>query len=508
MRSKRIYLVLGGMIALLAAACGTSATDEDTQELQELRIADPGFLVGIDSDDGQSGYALTGYGIGETLMRVDTDMSLQPWVAESIEWLDPLTLKVTIRDDVTFWDGSDVDAAAVVASFERSLENNPATAGFLPEGTEFETSGNELTIKTKEPVGALANNLASYNLVIKKESSSGEPIYTGAYRPEDYVVNESVRLVAYDGYRDPPGVESVFIRHIPDENTRRLALQSGDIDIAYDVLPTSGESLDGAGFNVVTSPTANQIMMLLNTNQPPMDDPAVRQALSLAIDRAALVESVLDGAGSPAEGIVQTSLGFEGVQELYTFDMDAAMSTLEAAGWTTGADGVRVKDGQRLEFTLSYYTQRAQLEPIATILQGELDQAGFAVQIENVADIVTAVAENDFTATLWSATTAATGEVGGFLSNQYVAGPERHRSDALEQLVGAYQSTQETTERQNLFAEIQAVAADEVPVIPLVSPEKLVATTDAAAEVFTPHPLENYRFTPGISIHEPTRSDT
>jgi len=492
---------LGVMVALVLTVTGCGSSESEASA-DELRIADPGFLLALDSDDGQSGYAMIGYGIAETLMRVDNEMRIQPWIAESADWIDPLTLKVTLRDDVTFWDGSEVDAEAVMASFERSLERNPAAASVLPEGTRFEASGNELTIVTKEPVGALINNLASYHLVVKKESEGGDPVYTGAYQPEDHVANESVRLVAHEGHRDPPDVGSLFVRHIADENTRRLALEAGDVDIAYDVLPTSGKSLETAGFKVVSSPTANQIMMLLNSNRKPLDDPAVRQALSLAIDRDGLVQAVLEGVGTPAEGIVQTELGIEGVQELYRHDMDEAATVLEEAGWVAGADGVRERNGERLQLTLSYYTQRAQLEPIATILQGELGKAGFEIEVENVADIVTAVAENDFTATLWSATTVATGDVGPFLAANYAPGADRHKSKRLEDLVAEYLSVSDAERRLEIFGEIQSVAAEEVPLIPLVHPEKLVATTEAAAGRFTPHPLENYRFTPGFSIHD------
>lgn len=503
MHITRVHLVLGCLAALLASACGASATEED---IQELRIADAAFIVGLDSDDGESGYALTAYGIAETLTRVDRDMSLAPWIAESYEWLDPLTLEVTIRDDVTFWDGTKVDAEAVAASFERSLERNPATAQFLPEGTSIEANGNDLTIRTTTPVAALPNNLAHYSLAIKTETASGDPIYTGAYRFEDYVASESVRLVAYEEHREPPGVASLFVRHVPDENTRRLALQSGDVDMVTDVLPASARSLESEGFEVASSNTANQIMMLLNTTRPPFDDPAVREALSSAIDRSALVESVLDGSGAPSEGIVPSELGIDGVQDLYTFDLDAATSTLDSAGWRLGAGGVREKGGRRLEFTLYYYTRRAELEPIATILQGELEKAGFEVAIENVADITTTVAEHDFAATLYSATTATTGDLGRFISNYYTPGPERYENSDLAQLVGEYTSTQDAEERRRLFEEIQAVAADDVPVIPLVTPNKLVVMTETAARMFTPHPLENYRFTPGVSIHEPAAS--
>src|ERR1700738_2584462 len=147
----------------------------------ELHVAENQFPTSLDADVGFAGYSLISYGVAEALMRITPDMRVAPWLAASLDQIDELTWRAAIRPGVTFWDGTPVDAAAVKASLERSLDKQPGAASLLPVGTTLAAEGQILTISLPTPVGSLPNNLAAYSLTIKKLDADGGAIYTGPF---------------------------------------------------------------------------------------------------------------------------------------------------------------------------------------------------------------------------------------------------------------------------------------------------------------------------------------
>ncbi len=95
-----------------------------------MRFAEPFLAASLDADSGSSAaYNLQAVGAAECLMRFNASLQLEPWIAARFDRVDDLTWKITLRDDVTFWDGSPCDAAAVRDSLLRTIEKQPATAG-------------------------------------------------------------------------------------------------------------------------------------------------------------------------------------------------------------------------------------------------------------------------------------------------------------------------------------------------------------------------------------------
>lgn len=469
----------------------------------ELRVAENQFPTSLDGDLGFAGYSLMSYGIAETLMKVTPQMKVEPWIAERIEQTDPLTWRITIRGDVTFWDGARVDAAAVKASLERSIEKQKgAVASLLPPGTQFIADGQVLTLKTPEPVGPLPTHLAAHNLTIKKVGPSGELIYTGPYRYENYVERTSLTLTAYEAYRGGKArTRMIRIRYIPDVNTRVLALQSGDVDIAHAILPSQVNQLQTAGFQVTALPFGRQNDMILNVRRPPLDDVKVRQAISHAIDRQTLLTGVMKDAGTVALGLAPENIGLNGVVRSQKFDQAEASRLLDEAGWTRGADGIRVKDGRRLGFTLGFYASRAELEPLATVIRDQLKAVGMEIKLENYPDINTTVANSAFDATMYSYGVAPYGDVGRAIATLYTpsgTNKDRYSNSEVNNWYKQYTAAADAGKRQELFRQMQELVGRDVPVVYVVNPYQIVAA--AKGVVFTPHPLENYKIDTLIGI--------
>lgn len=472
-------------------------TSEPRTSKGELRIAESTFPTSLDGDKGFAGFSLMGYGIAEALTRVTPEMKIVPWVAEKVEQIDSQTWNVTIRDDVTFWDGSKVDAAAVKASLERSLAEQPGTATLLPNGTTMTANGQVLEFNTPVPVGAFESHLASFNFSIKKITPDGKIIYTGPYMYEDFVERTSVTLRAYPDYRGgPPRSEAIYVRYIPDINARLLALQAGDVDMAYALLPSHIAQLQEAGFKVHNFTYGRQDDIILNVTRAPLDDVNVRRAISLAIDREVLVEGVMEGMATPAYGFAPENIGLDGILKTQTFDRAEAERLLDQAGWTKETDGMRAKDGVPLAFTLGFYSDsRPELEPLATAIKDQLKAVGMDVGLEQFAKINTTVAENAFDATMYSYTVAPFGDLDRALGTLYTpsaTNKDRYNNPRVNALFDQYNQKVDPSARAQVLQEIQNVIGEDVPVVYVVNPNQIVATS-SKVKGYTPHPLENYK---------------
>ncbi|HEU4321556.1 MAG TPA: ABC transporter substrate-binding protein [Roseiflexaceae bacterium] len=503
--SRRAFLggLTGAAGSVLLAACGAAGTTRQpapgagAAPQRPLRIAENQFPTSLDGDAGFAGYSLMSYGIAEALMRVTPEMTVVPWLAQRLEPLDPRTWRVTLRDGVVFWDGSPVDAQAVGRSFERSVQQQAgATAALLPPGTTFRADGLTLDIQTPEPVGAMAQNLASFYLTIKRVGADGGISYTGPYQPVDFVEKTSLELRAFPAYHSGPvATPSIAVRYIPDVNTRALALQSGDVDIAHALLPSQIEQLKAGGFQVHAFPFGRQNDIILNVTRPPLDDRDVRRAIALAVDREALLKGVLGGVGTPAYALAPANLGLSGVVDTQRYDRAEAERLLDAAGWARGADGMRAKDGGRLAFGLGFYSSRAELEPLAVAIKDQLRAVGIDVQVEQFPDINTTVAGNGFDATMYSYGVAPNGDIDRAIALLYTpsgSNKERYSNPRVNELFAQLGRTADPARRQRLLGEIQTLVGEDVPVVYVVNPFQIVALSPQVLG-FTAHPLENYK---------------
>ncbi len=485
-----------------ASPDGSPSTTEPRTSKGALRVAESTFPTSLDGDKGFAGFSLMSYGIAESLTRVTPEMKIVPWVAEKLERVDSQTWNVTIRDDVTFWDGSKVDAAAVKASLERSLAEQPGTAALIPTGTTMSTNGQVLEFKTPSPVAAFESHLASFNFSIKKVMPDGQILYTGPYKYEDYVERTSVTLRAYPGYRGgPPRSEVIRVRYIPDINARLLALQAGDVDMAYALLPSHISQLQAGGFQVHTFPYGRQNDIILNVTRAPLDDVNVRRAISLAVDREVLVQGVMEGMATPAYGFAPENIGLKSILNTQKFDPAEAERLLDQAGWTKETDGMRTKDGKPLAFTLGFYSDsRPELEPLATAIKDQLKAVGMDVGLEQVAKINTTVAENAFDATMYSYTVAPFGELDRALGALYTpssTNKDRYSNSRVNELFERYNQTVDSGQRAQVLQEIQKLIGADVPVVYVVNPNQIVAASPNV-KGYTPHPLENYKIDPAL----------
>ncbi|MGH2598196.1 MAG: ABC transporter substrate-binding protein [Dehalococcoidia bacterium] len=465
-------------------------------------MADNIFASTLDSDAGGN-YVLVSWGVGETLTRTTPQMRIEPWLAQSLESIDPLTWRLTVRSDAVFHDGTPCDAVAVKASLERTLDKVAATTAFLPKTTALEPNGNVLTIRTPTPTPLLPNYLALWYFVIQKTPAQGQPVHTGSYIPRDFVANESATLVANAAYRGgPPRTAGLKLRFIDDVNARVLALQAGDVDLAQQLLPSHVNSLKAAAFKVESLPYSRQNVILLNTTRPPLDDVAVRRAVSLAIDRQLLIEGVMDGVGSPAHAIAPDSFGLPGIINTQRFDLAEAKRILDDAGWRAGSDGIRQKAGRALAFTLGSYENRAELPPLSVAIKDQLRAAGMDATLEKFPDINQIVANNAFEATMYSYLAIPHGDIQRALVSLFLPGAtnrDRYSNERLNAIYEEYEQTFDAGRRQAMAQEMQEIIAQDVPVVYVINPYQIVAMSKKVSG-YTPNAQEFYKYDAEVRI--------
>jgi peptide/nickel transport system substrate-binding protein len=462
-------------------------------ERLEIRVASA-FLPGS-LDPASEGYTLIQRGVAETLTRVGHDQTIEPWLAESVELVEGATWEIVLRDGITFWDGEAVTSKHVVDALQRHWDEQPASKNFLPETTEIEIVDDLiLRLTLPEPNSGLPHNLAAPQLVIHKMDDE-DAIMTGPYVPVTLRADDELVLVSYDDYwGGTPPASQVIVQRVSDGNARELAVQAGDVDIITEASPESAATADG-DVRSVTVDSTRVHFMILNHQQAPMDDPAVREAIDRTIDRQELNEVALGGLGGEITSIIPPGIGIETPDQIEV-DTDRAAQILDEAGWETGDNGIRVKDGESLEFLLYTYPGRPELTPIAVSIQDQLNRIGFDVSIQEVDDIIETINGTDFQASMFSMNMLPTGDPAYAL--QIAAGSDgssnygNYHREEFDALLEAIQVAEPGQDRDALILQGQQMLADDHASVFLISAPRAIVYRSDRLETPELHPSEMY----------------
>jgi peptide/nickel transport system substrate-binding protein len=347
------------LFALLLVALPVSAQDLLRIGVQAPFVVDPDYLfLGPNMAAARQ--------IFDSLVGRDSEARWTPALAVSWRQVDPLTWEFKLRHGVTFQDGTPFTAADVVATISRvtSIPNNPSP--YTPNlrtvaGTEI-VDPFTLRILTDRPNPTLPGQFTNIFIIaahLAKEpaeaSSSRIAVGTGPYKVISFRYGEGMTLERYDGYWGPhPAYQHVQVKVISNDGAREAALLSGDIDLMENVPPDDVARLKANKAVTVFARPADRVVFLLpNTGantlpllqdkdgkplaSNPLRDLKVRQAVSAAIDRTALVERVLSGQGVPSVEIVPEGfLGFTPGVTVPKADPAGARKLLASAGFPDG----------------------------------------------------------------------------------------------------------------------------------------------------------------------------
>ncbi|MBV6658664.1 MAG: peptide-binding protein [Devosiaceae bacterium] len=441
------------------------------------------FLAsGLDPAQGSNGWALVTHGIAEQLFRVSRHGEVVPNLASSAEQQADGSWLVTLAADRFFSDGTPVTAELVAAALNRTGEANAsarATAGRLTfEALDSAT----LRVTSEQPTPILPSILAEWAFPIYLETE-GDPLFTGPFAVEQFDAGTSIAMVPNAFYADADGRPDVTIRRIADGQSMALAFASGEVDMAFNLPVETLSMFEGDEDRAVTSfPVAYQYMMWMNTSSPALSDVRVRRAIDLAVNRDDLVLAAR--AGQPATGAFAAAYPFAAEGPL-PHDPEAAAQLLDDAGWAMGSDGVRSKDGERLELTLWAYPQRPDLVTFQPVIRAALSDLGIAVTTQVTESPGDVAGSGAFDLFLWAQHTAPAGDPGLFLSLFFETGSARNysawSSEAYNATIEALRTAIDPAERIALAQQAQELIAEDAPVAFLVTPEWHVGLSERLA---------------------------
>ncbi len=452
-----------------------------------------------------AGWACIRYGIGETLFRYSDSMEMEPWLAAGYEIADELTWIITLRDDVAFTSGRKMDGEAGKECLEQLIEVHDRARGDLMIDT-ITADGQTVTIKTQAPKPALLNYLSDpYGCMIDMQAgitADGIAVGTGPYRAVSLVSGEELKLEKNENYwNGEPGFEEIIVRAISDGDTLTMALQSGEIDGAYGLPYASYPLFQNEDYTISGCATSRAFFIHMNFESPVIQEAAVRKALAMGIDKEGFVNTLLDGNGYAAAGPYPANVPFGGgAVKTEGYDPEGARRVLENAGWAdSDGDGIREKNGKKLEIRWLTYPSRQELPLLAEAAQAALKDIGIAVSIQCTADHNRLRRDPGAWDVYASAmVTAPTGDPEYFFTTHCLDGSSanngRYHSDRLEELEKELAETFDTARREELAVLMQQAILDDNAFI-FCSHLKMSMISRAGVTGLTAHPCDFYEIT-------------
>ena len=373
--------------------------------------------------------------IHDNLINRDYDGSFKPALAE--KWdisSDGKVYTFTLKKGVKFHSGKDFSSADVKYTFERWLNTEKSPTSFAIKPIDKIEAPDPQTVRftLKEPYNIFLDQLAGAWAVMlnqatvdKAGSDYGITVAdgTGPYKFVSWTRNQKIVLARNDAYtwgssmfqnQGPAYVDGVEIRIIPEDNTRLAEFQAGNVHLVQDVPQGDVERLNTTpGVSIVKYDQLQTSYLGFNTRKPPFDDPRVRQAVNLAINRDEIVTGANFGLGAPARTMLTPSTPFYWAgsdQAAPTFDTAKAGALLDQAGWSPGTGGIREKDAQQLILPLWI------INPGTAVLQAQILE-------QQLAKIGVKVDTKQYEQTAWFAA-ARSGEQVGFIIGIFFENPD------------------------------------------------------------------------------------
>ncbi len=436
----------------------------------------------------------------------DTDTEIEPCLAESWDVSDDgLTYTFHVMEGLKFSDGSDVTAEDWQWTFERAMAATDSNWYACVENIESVECPDDTTviITTKEAAASTLANLSIFEVGVQSKAHFDEvgeeeyvnagPIGTGAYKLKEWVKGEYMTFEANPNYRVEglPLTPEIEFRVVPDDNSRVIQLQGGDIDVADSVPFSSMQQLEGdANCEPHPDPATMVYWISLNTQNEYLSNQTVREALYQATDAQEIVDMVSYGYCEPAGSIVSaTSQYCDTSLEPPSADVDAAKALLEEAGYPDG-----------FELRLLVRSGNATYEGIANILLSQWAKIGVTVTIDQREATAYSQARTDMDMDLtisgWSDDVPDPTSLMQFafdysVTQGYYTGFEQ--PEDMQELNRQATVELDVETRKDLYAQIQQGFRDEAIFIPIMSvPRQNCIRKDVTGFVQTP--MGNYRF--------------
>lgn len=488
-----VRLLLVGLL-VVGMLSGCAGPKPQAQQEKVLRIGRPIDAISLDPFVETTAPGVWVYNnIYESLLVLDYDMTLKPQLATKWEQIDELTWRFYLRKGVKFHDGTPFNAEAVKFTFDRALNpQKPARFANIVGPIESVKIVDEYTvdIKTKKPYAPILSSMTMVYVVgilsptaVQKwgEDYGRHPVGTGPFKFEEWKTNEYISLVRNDEYwGEKPKLDRIIFKVIPEEGSRQLAYDTGEIDMLLRPAPAELPRLKSDAKTVVAQAPGLRIVYVgFNCNGAPFNDARVRKAIAHLIDVEAINKYVTEGATLVPKGYLPT--GVFGFLEtgIYRPDPEKAAQLLQDAGYRKGSDGTWVTpDGK--PFRVSFWApQGRELKDreIAEAIQSQLQKAGVQVDLRiwEWGQYLAAFKQEPYQMFMlgW---TNMTGDADYNLWQLFhgsnwadVAGANRFRykNPKVDELLDRAQVSNDPAVRKSAYEEAQRILFEEVPWVPI-----------------------------------------
>lgn len=410
--SPRTALAATALVtALTLSACSSSSAQSDAGSGEPVEGGTLTFALGNDplsfspaaGGNGNDTWYVNRQ-LYESLVYLNPDTTeVEPWLATSWEVNDDATeFTFHLRDDVTFSDGSALTAQTVAANFDdlkAAGANSNAVADLRTYAGSDAIDEHTVVIRFDEPNAAFLTTASSVTFGIVSEATleipfternSGENVSgSGPFTLASYTKDSQVTLEKREGYswapesfdnRGEAHLDSIEFKIVPESGNRTGGLSSGQIDVAGGISPNDIATVEATNSIVSRANPGDVFGLYFNFQQPEFEDQRVREAVALAVD----AQEIRDGALSDQFNVATSPLSsttkdyIDVSSDIPAHDVEKAKELLDDAGWVEGADGTREKNGEKLEFRITYINNFGPNADSIALLQEQLRAVGIA----------------------------------------------------------------------------------------------------------------------------------
>lgn len=499
MNKKWIYSFIVMIIMILLTACSesankpqedTSTKDTENKETETTSTGSDQLVVAIPADVTSLDPAITMdnttwkivYNVYQRLVDYDgATTNIKPGLAK--EWEvseDGLTWTFYLEEGHKFSDGTPVDAEAVKASFERSLEIDAGPASVFTMISEIKVEDPlTVTFDLSEPFPPFLSTLAAnygniVNPKVLEHDEGGDlgqnylataTMGSGPYKLTEWKKGESLTLEVNEHSKIQPHFKKVIFRIINDSSVQRMQLEKGEIDIAEGIPVDQIHTLENVEHvTIIQEPSLLVDYVYINnkSGNPALQDKRVRQALNYAIDYESMINGVQLGFATQMHGPIPDGLwGHDKSVKQYNYDVEKAKQLLQEAG------------AENLELTLLYSDNKSWWETEALALQANLAEIGVKLNLNKVAYATSREmmdkGEFDLMLGVWS---PDFGDPFMFMNywfdsaNHGLAGNRAFYTNAeVDQLLKQAATNNDQEVRHALYKQVQDIVLDEAPYI-------------------------------------------
>ncbi len=493
---KFVSSALALAVAASMTVCGTAMTFAEEAEPSHITAALSYMEPGLDPANGYYGWVTVRMGVTECLVKLDDEVKVENWLAESVTNIDELTWEVVLKDGITFSNGNVVDAEAVKACYERTLSLSSMAADYLKVDT-IEADGLTLTFTTTEPNAAFKNNLCDPVFSVYDTSLSDDEINNGVVGTGPFVVSEfepeaSAELVKNENYwGGSVGLDTVSVVYISDAEARQNAIQSGELDITSNIdKVTSALFTDNENFNVYENNSLRVYTARINAKEvSPMSDVELRRGVAYAINREAYA-GLIGGSAAHSFYSDATPFGNDKIDAI-TYDVDKANQILDDAGYVDAdGDGMRDrKDGSELNlvFLIKGSFGSNDASTLASAIQSDLKNVGINVTIGSMESAGHGEPDTYWDMYTVQNNTAITGDPQAYLEATYSSeNAIGYQSPEIDAFIDQLNSTFDTEERYEIAAQVSQHMNDNAADLYLTNGYYITVTSARLKNAFQP----------------------